>query len=105
MVVGFDAAEPHIVLDLAAKGDLPHVQSLVDRGVRAEIVNPPGFFVSASWPSMFTGLSPAHHGRFSGLQLHPGTYAFDRLPSQERNPQRRVPRSSRLAGERSSCRD
>src|SRR5262249_39827333 len=44
-----------------------------------------GFFVSAVWPSIFTGASPARHGRFSGVQLRPASYELEQFdPSQLR---------------------
>src|SRR5262249_10808703 len=37
-------------------------------------LNPFGLYVGAVWPSFYTGLSPARHGRYSFTQLVPGTY-------------------------------
>lgn len=74
LVVGFDAADGEIMLELARQGRLPTLRSLLEQGLRAEVENPPGLFVGAVWPSFFTGTWPGRHGRYCYAQLRPGTY-------------------------------
>jgi predicted AlkP superfamily phosphohydrolase/phosphomutase len=79
LVVGFDAADGEIMLELARQGRLPAVRSLLEKGVRTEVQNPPGLFVGAVWPSFFTGTWPGRHGRYCYAQLRPGTYEAHRV--------------------------
>ncbi|CAE6872735.1 hypothetical protein R69658_08243 [Paraburkholderia aspalathi] len=72
--VGLDAADSRIVERLAAGGSHPAFASIVKRGVSTPIINPPGLYVGALWPTFFTGSSPAEHGRYCWRQLRAGTY-------------------------------
>ena len=57
---------------------LPTFRSLLNRGLSGVTANPPGLFVGAVWPSFYTGVSPAKHGRYCYEQLRPGAYDFYR---------------------------
>jgi predicted AlkP superfamily phosphohydrolase/phosphomutase len=78
LVIAFDAADPAVVLDLAGRGRMPNVAALVEQGVSAAMRNPSGCYVGATWPSLFTGVSPGRHGRFSPGYIEPGTYEVHR---------------------------
>jgi len=81
LVVGFDAADGQVLLDLARQGGAPGVRSLVDQGVTAPVENPPGLFVGAVWPSFSTGTGPGAHSRYCYAQLRPGTYEAHPFPA------------------------
>jgi predicted AlkP superfamily phosphohydrolase/phosphomutase len=72
--IGLDAADSRVIARLAARGDHPAFASIVGRGVATSIVNPPGLYVGALWPTFITCSSPAAHGRYCWRQLRPGTY-------------------------------
>jgi len=74
--IGVDAGDKDLILHWAEAGALPTFRSLLRRGLRGVTRNPPGLFVGAIWPSFYTGVSPAKHGRYCYLQLKPGTYDF-----------------------------
>src|SRR6266545_1753245 len=65
LVVTFDAAEARIMLDLAARGEAPNIATFVEGGFAADVANPDGIYVGATWPTLFTGTSPGRHGRTS----------------------------------------
>ncbi len=79
LLVGFDAADPELVVELARTGRLPTVASLLERGTAAPVATPPGLFVGAVWPTLATGVSAARHGRYCYAQLRPGTYEVYRV--------------------------
>jgi predicted AlkP superfamily phosphohydrolase/phosphomutase len=83
LFVGLDAMDRDIARDLAARGRLPTLASLLDTSAWAETNNPVGFFVGGLWPSFCTGSSPARHGFHCYLQLIPGTYEVARFDQRD----------------------
>lgn len=73
-----DAASPDLVEGWAAQGALPHLRELMARGLSGRCRSVEGFFVGSTWPSLYTGVSPARHGHHSLVQLRPGTYELFR---------------------------
>lgn len=73
LVVGLDAAEPQLLREWAAAGELPHVAGLLAGGA-ARVVNAPGLYEGAVWPSFATGLDPSGHGRTCFRRFDPRTY-------------------------------
>ena len=57
-----------------AEGKLPHLASLVERGVVGELASAPNAMSPAAWSSFITGLEPGRHGIFYFLDRIPGTY-------------------------------
>ncbi|HEU4371531.1 MAG TPA: alkaline phosphatase family protein [Methylomirabilota bacterium] len=78
LVLGVDAGSRDLIETWAAEGVLPSVRALVARGVVGDTESVEGFFVGSTWPSFYTGASPAEHGIHSLVQLRPGTYELDR---------------------------
>ncbi len=74
LVVGFDAADPALMRELARQGRVPNIAALLRNGPGARVANPDGFYVGAVWPTLFTGTSPGRHGRCWPGRLLPGTY-------------------------------
>jgi predicted AlkP superfamily phosphohydrolase/phosphomutase len=78
LVLGIDAGSRALIEAWAAEGVLPTIRALMARGVVGHTDSVEGFFVGSTWPSFYTGASPAEHGIHSLVQLRPGTYEFDR---------------------------
>ena len=74
LFIGLDSAEPDLILDWDASGDLPVLRSMRERGVWGRIGSPVGFGNGVFWPSFFTGVNPAKHGRYFCRQVRPGSY-------------------------------
>jgi predicted AlkP superfamily phosphohydrolase/phosphomutase len=74
LFLGLDAMDRDLILEWANVGILPTFRSLLEQGTFGPTRNPPGLFVGAIWPSFFTGVSPAQHGRYCYEQIVPGTY-------------------------------
>lgn len=78
LFLGIDAGDKLLIEDWAANGTLPNLKSLLAEGLVGDTMSLKGFFVGSTWPSFFTGLTPARHGFHSLVQLNPGTYEFYR---------------------------
>jgi predicted AlkP superfamily phosphohydrolase/phosphomutase len=74
LVLGIDAASPALLDAWIADGTLPNLGALVDRGIAGRTHGIDGFFIGSTWPSMYTGTNPAHHGVHYLVQIVPGTY-------------------------------
>jgi predicted AlkP superfamily phosphohydrolase/phosphomutase len=83
LFVGLDAMDLDIARDLAARGRMPTLASLLETGGWAETQNPTGLFVGGLWPSFSTGSWPARHGFFCFLQQIPGTYEVARFDQRD----------------------
>ena len=79
VVLGFDAADSHLIRDWG----LPAFARLRAEGVTASTRNPPGLYVGAVWPSLMTGTSPTRHGRWCYDQFVPGTYGVRRITGDD----------------------
>jgi predicted AlkP superfamily phosphohydrolase/phosphomutase len=75
-VIGIDAANPSLLRRWAEEGALPNIRSLINRGVIGATRSVDGFYVGSTWPSFYTGLTPARHGFHYQVQLRPRTYDF-----------------------------
>jgi predicted AlkP superfamily phosphohydrolase/phosphomutase len=74
VMLGIDAANPALLELWSADGTLPNLARLIARGTVAQTRGVAGFFVGSTWPSVYTGTTPARHGVHYLLQLIPGTY-------------------------------
>jgi predicted AlkP superfamily phosphohydrolase/phosphomutase len=78
LVLGIDAVSQPLLQRWASDGSLPAIRSLLDRGTSGTVNGVPGFFIGSTWPSFYTGRSPAGHGFHRIEQLRSGTYEFFR---------------------------
>src|SRR5262249_47330039 len=78
LLLGLDAAEPGLIRRWAADGKLPFIRAVMDAGTTGPLLGVDGFYIGSTWPSFYTGLSPAGHGFHRIDQLAPGTYDFFR---------------------------
>jgi predicted AlkP superfamily phosphohydrolase/phosphomutase len=78
LVIGIDAANPTLLRQWAHDGTLPTLRSMIARGLLGATRGIEGFFVGSTWPSFYTGVTPARHGFHYLTQLKPGTYEFYR---------------------------
>ncbi|MCI0436897.1 MAG: alkaline phosphatase family protein [Gemmatimonadetes bacterium] len=83
LVLGIDAANPDLLEAWAADGTLPHLGSLLQRGLSGRTHSVAGFYIGATWPSLCTGVSPASHGIHYLVQLRPGTREYYRPSDAE----------------------
>jgi predicted AlkP superfamily phosphohydrolase/phosphomutase len=82
LVLAIDAANPALLQEWAKDGTLPNLHLLMSRGLVGNTRSIDGFYVGATWPTFYTGVTPARHGFHYLVQLKPGTYDFYR-PADE----------------------
>ena len=78
LLLGIDAASPELIRQWAEEGKLPAIRDLMRRGASGSVESLKGFFVGSTWPSLYTGLSPAGHGFYRVHQLRSGSYELFR---------------------------
>ena len=78
-----DAGDRELIRRWADDGTLPTFRRLLTHGLVGDTLSLEGFFVGATWPSLYTGVNPARHGIHSLLQQKPGTYEFALCPTGE----------------------
>ena len=62
VAVGIDAAEPALLRTLMARGELPCLRALLERGAWGRVTSPAHIGSGAVWPSFMTGSGPLRHG-------------------------------------------
>ncbi len=78
LVIGVDAAEPTLLEEMMAAGELPNLTALRSRGLHGGVQNPIGFEAGAVWPTFHTGKNPGKQQQYDGLRkFNPQTYDFD----------------------------
>jgi predicted AlkP superfamily phosphohydrolase/phosphomutase len=83
LCLGIDAGSRDLIEAWAAAGVLPTFRALMTRGLVGNTESVDGLYVGATWPSFYTGVSPARHGIHGLVQLRPGTYDLYRCYTGE----------------------
>jgi predicted AlkP superfamily phosphohydrolase/phosphomutase len=74
MVVALDAADPGLVREFAAAGQMPTMARLLREAAAVETLAPMGVFVGANWPTLFTATAPDRHHFLCWEEIRGGTY-------------------------------
>jgi predicted AlkP superfamily phosphohydrolase/phosphomutase len=74
VVLALDSADPDLLLAWAEDGTLPTLAALLSRGGHARLEGPEMLSAHGVWPSLWSGLSLAEHGRYLRKPLRPGGY-------------------------------
>ena len=77
LFIAIDAADKDLVTQWAEAGRLPTFRLLLESALSGVTINPPGLFVGATWPTLYTGVSPAKHARYCWQQIKPGAYEYE----------------------------
>jgi predicted AlkP superfamily phosphohydrolase/phosphomutase len=72
--IGLDSADPTLLLKWEKEGLLPSIGALRQRSLRGKTTLPPGLGTGAMWVSLYSGVSPARHGRYFGRQIEGDAY-------------------------------
>lgn len=78
LFIAMDAGNKYLIQSWAADGTLKTFSTLLARGLVGDTMSLEGFFEGATWPSFYTGVTPARHGFHRHIQLNPGTYEYYR---------------------------
>jgi predicted AlkP superfamily phosphohydrolase/phosphomutase len=73
LVIGWDGADWRILDPLLARGDLPNLGELIERGARAVLKAPLPNHSWSAWPTFMTGVEPADHGVYDILESRGGS--------------------------------
>ena len=68
LIIGIDGATFDLIHPWAAAGHLPHLNSLLQGGVHAELASTLPPVTSPAWPTFMTGCNPGKHGVFDFIQ-------------------------------------
>jgi len=82
MFIGLDSADPDLIREWSAEGALPNLKRLLDTGAWGPVLGTL-FGTGAYWPSVFSGVNPARHGRYSSRQIVRGTYDTYRFTNSD----------------------
>ena len=83
LLLGVDAGSAPLVREWADAGVLPTFRRLFAQGLVGDTRSLEGFFVGSTWPSLYTGVTPARHGISSLVQLRVGSYDLFRCYTGE----------------------
>jgi predicted AlkP superfamily phosphohydrolase/phosphomutase len=83
LFIGIDSGDKDLIQQWVAEGALPNLAWLMRNSTQSVTQNPIGLYVGAVWPSFYTGLSPANHGRYCYRQMLPGTYEISDIDSSK----------------------
>ena len=79
LFLAIDAGDKLLIEKWATNGTLPTIRSLIAKSLVGETMSLEGLYEGSTWPSFYTGVTPAHHGIHSLIQLKPGTYELHHL--------------------------
>jgi predicted AlkP superfamily phosphohydrolase/phosphomutase len=78
LFLAIDAGDKCLIKKWSEDGTMPILGSLLARGLVGDTKSVEGFYEGSTWPSFYTGLTPARHGFHRLVQIKPGTYEFHR---------------------------
>lgn len=76
-MIGLDGLEPSIAESMMARGLLPHLAALRERGGFARVATTTPAQTPVAWSTFATGMNPGGHGIFDFLRRDPATYLPD----------------------------
>jgi len=71
LIVGWDAADWHVIDPLLAAGDMPNLKRLIDSGVRSDLATLEPKLSPLLWTSIATGRTPDLHGILNFVEPKP----------------------------------
>ncbi|HJR53896.1 MAG TPA: alkaline phosphatase family protein [Gemmatimonadota bacterium] len=77
IVIGLDGLDPRITERLMARGALPHLARLRQRGAFAPVATTYPAQTPVAWSTFATGTNPGGHGIFDFIRRDPATYRPD----------------------------
>jgi predicted AlkP superfamily phosphohydrolase/phosphomutase len=91
LVLGLDGMDPVLVDKYMARGKLPHLAKLVDKGSYHKLETTTPSISPVAWSSFMTGCHPAKHNIFDFLSRDPKTYLPDLSSAHIGSPKRVLP--------------
>ena len=91
IVLGLDGMDPVLVKKYRAKGKLPHLSNIADKGSYHELETTTPPISPVAWSSFMTGCHPAKHNIFDFLSRDPKTYLPDLSSAHIGSPKKVLP--------------
>ena len=86
LAVGIDAAEPSLVRELMARGEMPALKSLADEGAWLRVESPARVGSGSVWPTFITGAGPSEHGAYGEWCWRPASMGLERYRGRGLKP-------------------
>jgi predicted AlkP superfamily phosphohydrolase/phosphomutase len=86
VVLGFDGADPDIIRELWARGELPNMRGLAERGTMVDLATTKPPESPVAWASFAIGANPGVHGIYDFLRRDPKTYFPDIATADQEKP-------------------
>jgi len=77
LCLGLDAADKDLIAEWTQAGALPTFKAMFESSAFSPMTTPPGQYAGSVWPSFFTSVTPARHGRYFHTQLRRGGYEYE----------------------------
>ncbi len=74
VIVGIDGGTFKVINPLIAEGKLPHLEKLINSGVKGILKSTYPPITAAAWVSFMTGKNPGKHGYFDFREYNPAEY-------------------------------
>lgn len=85
LLIGLDGATFDLIHPFIARGYLPHLHALMERGSWGELSSTIPPVTASAWTSFMTGKNPGKHGLFDFMQRRPHTYDLAPVSSFDRD--------------------
>ncbi len=76
MVAALDAADPGLIEEMAAAGEMPAMARVIRDAARVNTLAPLGVFVGANWPTIFNAVRADRHHYVCWDEFRGGTYEY-----------------------------
>lgn len=86
LAVGLDAAEPALVREMIARGEMPALKALAGAGAWLRVESPAHVGSGAVWPTFLTGEGPGGHGVYGEWAWRPETMGLTRYHGRGLRP-------------------
>jgi predicted AlkP superfamily phosphohydrolase/phosphomutase len=77
LVIGMDAATFDLIDPLVARGDLPHLAQLLQKGSRRPLLSTIQPTTAPAWTTFLTGVNQGKHGLYDFVQRRPDSYNME----------------------------
>ncbi|HEY6121021.1 MAG TPA: alkaline phosphatase family protein [Pyrinomonadaceae bacterium] len=86
LAIGIDAAEPSLIEELIARGEMPVLKSLLSEGKWLTVKSPAHIASGSVWPTFITGEEPVGHGVYGEWAWQPETMGLRRYSGRYLKP-------------------
>ncbi len=78
LLIGLDSADAELVERWTGDGTMPVLAGLRREAAWRRLATPAEIMHVSAWPSLYTGVTPGHHGMYHAFQVRAGEYGIQR---------------------------